>query len=119
MTTLLEVPSGARIPIGAPAPWLAAAAAAGWQCECTTPGKGHAKQACGRSHWDDQEHRCRNRAAGQCAMRLVLAPDARGVIRLLCETCAASHTSTAARTAKAAADTAEPADHGQDALFAL
>jgi hypothetical protein len=94
----LEIPPGARIPLGNPADWLIAAVAAGWQCQCTTE-KGKAKQACGRSHWEDQDHRCRHTAIGACAMRLVLAPDVTGAVRLLCEDCAKGHAATTARTA--------------------
>jgi hypothetical protein len=91
--------------------------AADWQCQCTTPGKGQAKNACGRSHWEDQDQRCPHRAAGQLAMRLVLAPDVTGALRLLCETCATGHARTATRT-KAAQPAPDPADLGQEPLFA-
>jgi hypothetical protein len=114
----IEIPAGARIPIGNPPRWLAAAIAAGWQCQCATPAKGRAKDACGRSHWEDQDHRCRHQGAGACAMRLVLAPDAGGVLRLLCEDCAKGHASTANR-AKAAQPAPDPADLGQGSLFDL
>ena len=114
----LEIPPGARIPIGNPARWLMAAAIAGWQCQCTTAGKGKGKDACGRSHWDDEGHRCRYSAARQCAMRLVLAPDREGVMRLLCEPCAAGHARTTARK-RASQPKTDPADLGQAFLFDL
>ena len=117
-TAAISIPAGARIPIGKPARWLAAAVAAGWRCQCATPGKGRAKDACGRSHWEDEDHRCPREAAGLCAMRLVLAPDASGVLRLLCEDCAKGHARTAAR-AKAAMPAPDPADLGQESLFDL
>lgn len=115
-TAAIEIPTGARIPIGNPPRWLAAAVAADWQCQCTTPAKGKAKTQCGRSHWEDEGHRCRRKAAGAVAMRLVIAPDVDGVPRLLCEDCAAGHAATAARK-KAAEPAPDPADLGQESLF--
>lgn len=112
-----EIPAGARIPLGAPAEWILAANAADWQCQCTTPGKGRAKEMCGRSHWADEDHRCRHTAGGPNAMRLILATDAAGVLRLLCEPCAAGHARTLVRL-----HVTEPApepDGEQDALFGL
>ena len=114
----IEIPQGARIPLGAPAEWLTAAVEAGWQCQCVTPGKGRAKEACSRSHFDEQDHRCRHSATGECAMRLILATDAAGVLRLMCEPCAAGHAATLVRQ-HAAEPGPDPADLGQDALFAL
>ena len=110
---LLELPDGARIPMGNPAPWLAAAAAAGWQCECITSGK----SACGRSHRDDEGHRCPRKAAGPVAVRLILALAVDGVLRLLCETCAAGHARTAKRTAAALEADASAESDDQLSLF--
>lgn len=118
MIAPIEMPPGARVPLGAPAEWLSAAVEAGWQCQCATPGKGRAKEACGRSHFDDQDHRCRHTAAGPNAMRLILATDAAGVLRLLCEPCAAGHARTLVRAASTE-PAPDPADLGQGALFAL
>jgi hypothetical protein len=118
MTTLAQIPAGARIPIGNPSQWLAAAIAADWQCQCITAAKGKAKQACGRSHWDNEDHRCRHRAAGAVAVHLILAPDANGVTLLLCEDCAKGHASTAA-SKQAAEPEPDPATFGQDSLFDL
>lgn len=117
-SAMFEIPPGARIPLGAPAEWLTAADAAGWQCQCATPGKGQAKQACGRSHWDNQDHRCRNTAAGPGAMRLILATDVDGALRMLCEPCAAGHARTLVRR-HAAEPAQNPSELGQGSLFAL
>jgi hypothetical protein len=106
---LLELPDGARIPMGNPAPWLAAAAAADWQCECITSGK----SACGRSHRDDEGRRCPRKAAGPVAVRLILAPAVDGALRLLCETCAGGHARAAARARQAA----EPAESDDQATL--
>lgn len=115
MTTgTLDIPAGARVPIGNPRPWLAAAIAADWQCECVT---GAGRSACGRSHRDDEGHRCRHSATGHTAMRLILAPAADGALRLLCEPCAAGHSRAAARL-RAAAEAA-PAECEQGSLFTV
>jgi hypothetical protein len=118
VVSAFAIPAGARIPIGDPPQWLAAAELAGWQCQCTTSAKGQAKAGCGRSHWEDQDHRCPHKAAGECAMRLILAPDHAGVLRLLCETCANGHARKAASIA-AALPEPDPEDLGQGSLFDL
>ena len=114
----ITVPPGARIPIGCPIEWLTAAAAADWQCQCTTSGKGRAKETCGRSHWDEHDRRCPHRAAGACAMRLILITDVNGELRLMCEPCAAGHARTLVRN-HAAKPAPEPEEIGQDSLFDL
>jgi hypothetical protein len=113
--TTLDIPAGARVPMGNPAPWLAAAVAADWQCECVTPAG--TKSPCGRSHRRGAEVRCPHRAAGVTVpMRLVLVVDEQGAARLLCEQCAPGHARAAARRRAA---TAAPVDCTQDSLFAV
>lgn len=109
----IEIPPGARVPIGNPAPWLAAAVAADWQCQCLTPAG--TKSPCGRSHHRGEDVRCPHRAAGvMVPMLLVLVVDERGATWLLCEQCAPGHARLAARRRAAVAP---PAECTQDRLF--
>jgi hypothetical protein len=107
----LEIPADARLPIGITPQWLAAAAAAEWQCACATPG---ARHVCSRSHVTDADGRCVRRATGPLAVRLILATDSDGALRLMCEPCAANHARVIAR-ATAAAQT--ESHHAQASLF--
>jgi hypothetical protein len=112
--TVLEIPTGARIPLGSPPQWLAAAAAAGWQCECTTTGP---KAVCGTSHRKYEEQRCQHYAAGSCAMRLIVAPAADSALRLLCEDCARGHARAISRAAAASRPTTSGEPDDQLSLF--
>jgi hypothetical protein len=104
----IEIPAGARVPIGNPPLWLAAADRAAWQCQCTTD---EPKSVCGKSHRKDEGGRCPRRAAGSVAILLVLVPDGAGSYRLMCQPCAPGNARAAA--AAAAAMTFAPTDSAE------
>jgi hypothetical protein len=81
-----------RAPIGAPASWLAAVEAAGWQCQ-----------------WTDKNgtHRCEHRGRGVSPWRLFVVPGPSGPV-VLCESHAGKHR---------VAEPGHTAETGPDTLF--